>query len=191
MVLLLMSAATITVKKSIFGHALIPQKVEAVADSTASVTYNPDGSAVIHTESPEVKGTINGYGGPVYFDIYVDKDGSITKIVPLENSETPSFFERTLPLLQNWIGQTVQQGMDLKPDAVTGATYSSQAIVQNVDAGLAYYQGAVASKNVATPWKIWVALIVTLAACILPLFVKNKLYHTLQMIANIVVLGFW
>ena len=79
----------------------------------------------------------------------------------------------------------------MKVDAVSGATYSSTAIINNVNIGLAYYQGVGNRPTNTTPWKIWVALAVTLAACLVPLFVKNKIYHKVQLIANVIVLGFW
>ncbi len=192
MVVLLMSAATITVKKSIFGHNLVSDSPEQSVDSiTAAVTYNADGSAVIHTASPAIEGKINGYAGPVDFDIIISKNGEITSVNPVPNSETPSFFDRAVVIIENWIGKTPSEGMHLKPDAVSGATYSSQAIVQNIDAGLAYYHGSKAENTASTPWKIWIALAVTLAACIVPLIVKNRIYNLCQMIANIAVLGFW
>lgn len=93
--------------------------------------------------------------------------------------------------MQSWIGKIPQEALAMNVDAVSGATFSSNAIISNVNAGMAYYEGTANKPKPHIPLKIWIALAVTLAACIFPLFVKNKAYHKVQLIANIVVLGFW
>lgn len=190
LVLLMVITAAITVNKSIFGNKIHPardnEKVSQVVSDT--ITVNSDGSVIIHTQS--LPGTISGYAGPVPLDIYIS-DGRISDIKALPNAETPSFFDRTSNLLSSWVGKTPIEAQSLKVDAVSGATFSSTAIINNVNVGLAYYEGSHARRTSSVPVKIWIALAVTLAACVLPLFVKNKLYRDVQLIANVVVLGFW
>ena len=41
-------------------------------------------------------------------------------------------------LLSSWNGLTPKEGRELKVDAVSGATFSSDAIIRNVRAGLRY-----------------------------------------------------
>ncbi len=189
-VILMLVAATIVVHRSVFGASI--EDLTATADDTAPVE-NPvksleDGTTVIHTAV--LPGTISGYAGSVPLDIHI-KDDRITDIVPLPNSETPSFFKRASALFPSWIGKTPAEATELKVDGVTGATFSSQAIINNVNVGLSYYEGNKAQRHQSIPFRLWVALAVTLAACIIPLFVKGKLYHNIQLIANVVVLGFW
>lgn len=189
--MLMLIAAAITVNKAVFGNNI--QRIETSEDKSSEAvgdtfSEGPDGNVIIHTA--DLPGTINGYAGPVPLDIYLT-DGKISEIKALPNAESPSFFQRASAVLDSWIGNTPEQALELKVDAVSGATYSSAAIINNVNTGLAYYQGAGNRSTNTTPWKIWVALGVTLTACVLPLFVKNKIYHNVQLIANVLVLGFW
>ena len=184
--LLMMVAAAIVVNKAVFGHAIAAAGEVAESDEAATVT--PDGEVILHTA--DVPGCIDGYAGPVNLDIYIS-DGKIREVKALDNVETPGFFKRAAVILSEWVGETPEEALLLKVDAVSGATYSSQAIITNVNATLARYEGMKAAKAPATPWKVWVALAVTLCACILPLVVRNKWYHMAQMVANVAVLGFW
>ena len=43
-------------------------------------------------------------------------------------------------MLNKWDGQKVKDATNLKVDGVTGATFSSDAIIKNVQLGLEYYQ---------------------------------------------------
>jgi uncharacterized protein with FMN-binding domain len=81
-----------------------------------------------------------GYNGTTPLKIYI-KDDKIQKIEALPNEETPSFFERVKSnLLNKWNGMTVKQAATAEVDAVSGATYSSNAVKANVKAGIQYYQ---------------------------------------------------
>ncbi|MDE6485696.1 MAG: FMN-binding protein [Duncaniella sp.] len=187
-VLLMMGAAAITVNKRIIGHEIVKAHEDAVAIDTDTMTVMPDGNIVIHA-APFAKSNI-GYAGPVPLDIYIH-DGKIAQIEPLPNSETPSFFNRTKVLFSKWEGQSPDRAAKLHVDAVTGATYTSMAIINNVNDGLDYYLNIEGGTSHSFPAKMWIALLVTLAACIFPLFVKNKFYNYVQLTANVVVLGFW
>ena len=89
------------------------------------------------TLSQEVK----GYNGPTPLLITIDKD-KIVKIEALENSETPGFFQRMKDggMLERWNGKTVDEALSAQVDAVAGATYSSNAVIENVRLGLTYYK---------------------------------------------------
>ncbi len=194
---LMMIAAALTVNHSIFRHTPGSSQVEREMEQTIPVTadtvsYLEDGTLVIHTSSLTDR---QGYAGPVPLDIYV-KDGVVTDIKALPNAETPGLFMRAETMLEQWKGKTLTEAVAMKVDGVTGATYSSDAIRTNVDAGLHYM---LSSSNIlaypdlhgSIPLKLWLALAVTLMACIAPLFVKSKVYHTVQLVANVAVLGFW
>lgn len=186
---LMMCAAALCVNKSILGDKKTPAETPDNIP-TDTLTRMPDGSIIIHTKYLT---DISGYAGPVPLDIYVSDSGVITDIQPLPNAESPNFFQRASGLFQNWVGKNVKDISPLKVDGVSGATYSSNAIKYNVEAGIKYYLKDTDKDDNPSkmPFKMWVALGVTLAACIIPLFVKNKIYHTVQLIANVVVLGFW
>lgn len=81
-----------------------------------------------------------GYNGTTPLKIYI-KDDKIQKIEALPNEETPGFFARVQEnLLNKWNGMTVKQAATAEVDAVSGATYSSNAVKANVKAGVKYYQ---------------------------------------------------
>ena len=76
---------------------------------------------------------VQGYNGPTPLKIYIKED-KIEKVEALPNDETPRFFEMVKTgLLNKW-------NASAKVDAVTGATYSSNAVKENVRLGVEYYQ---------------------------------------------------
>lgn len=84
---------------------------------------------------------VKGYNGPTPVMITIEKD-KIVKVEALENSETPGFFKRMTDggMLERWDGMTVDEALSAKVDVVAGATYSSNAIAENVRLGLTYYK---------------------------------------------------
>ncbi len=83
---------------------------------------------------------VQGYGGVVPLEVTISGE-KITDIKALPNQETPEFFNRAKSkLFQYYKGKTVKQALAQRPDAVSGATYSSGAIIANVQAALKYYQ---------------------------------------------------
>lgn len=84
---------------------------------------------------------VKGYNGPTPLLITIEKD-RVVKVEALENVETPRFFERMKEggMLQRWDGMTVDEALAATVDAVTGATFSSNAVAENVRLGLAYYK---------------------------------------------------
>ena len=81
-----------------------------------------------------------GYVAATPLKIYIQKD-KVVKIEALKNHETPKYFALVKKaLLEKWNGKKVKDAKALKVDAVTGATYSSEAFIENVKLGLDYYQ---------------------------------------------------
>lgn len=78
-----------------------------------------------------------GFNGPTPVEISVYQ-GRITRIKALPNNETPKFMQRVLNsgLLERLVGKTVAEAKDTKLDAVSGATFSSTSIIQNIKRGL-------------------------------------------------------
>ena len=64
--------------------------------------------------------------------------GRITRIKALPNNETPKFMQRVLNsgLLERLVGKTVAEAKDTELDAVSGATFSSTSLIQNIKRGL-------------------------------------------------------
>ena len=94
-------------------------------NSTTKVVYTGD-----------IAKKVFGYNGPTPLNIHI-KNGKIERIEALPNNETPNYFKRAankiFPLYE---GKTVEQAKAMKVDAVSGATYSSEAIIKNIKMGL-------------------------------------------------------
>jgi len=97
-----------------------------------------DGAYVVNTTT--IANDVEGYNGPVPVKIYIKKN-KIEKIEVLKNQETPKYLTKVKKEIQNaWDGLTVKEAKAKKVDGVTGATFTSEAIIQNVQKGLDYYQ---------------------------------------------------
>ena len=94
------------------------------------------GTTIVNTSSI-VKA--RGYHGKTPVKIYI-KGNKITKIESLPNQETPSIYASAEELLKKFIGKTVNEASTMKVDGVSGATYSSKALIENVKGGRKYYQ---------------------------------------------------
>lgn len=92
---------------------------------------------VVNTTSITKK--IHGYAGATPLKIYITKN-KITKIEALPNQESPQFFERAKTLLNKFVGKSVTEVSSMQVDGVSGATYSSQALIKTVKGGVTYYQ---------------------------------------------------
>ena len=97
-----------------------------------------NGMTVINTTT--LGKDVQGYIGVTPLKIYIEKN-KVVKIEALKNQETPKYFLKVKKaLLDKWNGLKVKDAKNLKIDAVTGATYSSDAVIENVKLGLDYYQ---------------------------------------------------
>lgn len=158
------------------------------------VTTMPDGTMVINTTS--LAKDVVGFGGRTPVKVYV-KDDVIASVEVLPNNETPSFLEEVVKsgLIDRWGGMSLTDAATYGVDAVSGATYSSVAIVENVKRAAQW--GAevevdgdglfedIAVKDIVGLLVILMGVVITLAK------VKSRRLMTLQLILNVVVLGFW
>ena len=62
--------------------------------------------------------------------------GKIESVVALPSEETPSFYQNAVKVLDAFKGMTVKEALQADVDAVSGATMSSDALIENVKAGL-------------------------------------------------------
>lgn len=78
-----------------------------------------------------------GYDGPTPLVIKV-VNGVVASVEALPNTESPSYFDRVLKggLLKAVVGKKVDEAAKMQLDAVSGATYSSEAVIENLRAGL-------------------------------------------------------
>ena len=214
-VMLVLSAAAILRDGRIFGHDLrqTHAAVASVAQGNDTLEVQPDGTFVVNTRV--LAKDVQGYGGPVPLKIHIDKDGRLTAIEAEPNAETPDFFDRAKELFSRWQGKTIDEAMAEDVDAVSGATFSSKAIIANMQRGLAYAQkrgqwgedGSVGALETSAPPIVGsvgnsvgaletsappiVALVAVLLGAIVPLFTNNRRLHLVQLVVNVVVLGLW
>ena len=173
----------------VWGKELHPAPSTAQADTLTTLS---DGSLVVNTS--ELGKDIIGYGGPVPLAITI-KDDTVRSITALDNSETPDFFAEVKPLLKLWESRSLSEADTLKVDVVSGATYSSRALIDNVRTGVHFLRDY---QDTHSWWaqvdlspKFWASLLVVLLAAILPLWVHNRTYRRVQQLLNVCVLGLW
>ena len=123
-------------------------KFGSILSDKENATENPIGTSDIlrHTDegvqiisTRQITKDINGYGGNVPLEIYM-QDNRITKVVALENSETPSYFAkvRSSDLLQQWNNLSPEEAINKEVDGISGATESSVAIIQSIHRAMEY-----------------------------------------------------
>ena len=94
----------------------------------------PAQSQVIYTG--DVAKKVYGYNGTTPLNIYIE-GGRIVRIEALPNNETPQYFKRVVAkIFPLYEGKTVAEAKAMHVDAVTGATYSSEAVIKNIQMGL-------------------------------------------------------
>lgn len=207
-VVLILAAAAILRDGRILGHNL-REAHEATAQKNDTLEVTPDGAFVVNTK-PLAK-DVQGYGGPVPLKIHI-KDGRVATVEAEPNAESPDFFKRAKTLLNHWQGKSVDEAMSEEVDAVSGATFSSRAIIANMQRGLAYAQkcglsgenGSAGALGTSAPPIMGisagtlgasaapiVALIVVLLGAVVPLFSNSRRLHLVQLAVNVVVLGLW
>ena len=97
-----------------------------------------NGTYVINTTT--IGKDIEGYNGPTPLKVYINKN-KVERIEFLKSMESPKYYGQVKKaLLEKWSGMTVKDARTLQVDAVTGATFSSEAVIQNVQMALDYYQ---------------------------------------------------
>ena len=210
-VVLILAAAAILRDGRILGHDLREaHEAKALKNDTLEVT--PDGAFVVNTK-PLAK-DVQGYGGPVPLKIHI-KDGRVAAVEAEPNAESPDFFNRAKELLNHWQNKSVDEALAEEVDAVSGATFSSRAIIANMQRGLAYAKqhgqwgedGSVGAADTSASHIVGsedgsvgaletsappiVALIVVLLGAVVPLFYNNRRLHLVQLAVNVVVLGLW
>lgn len=138
----------------------------------------------------------HGYGGPTPVAIFLDDKYVITDVEMLANSETGRFVARVKGsgLLNGWVGRHI---LDETPSvqAVSGATYTSNSVIGNVDAALAYVSEK--RRAVESTWRDnligQIAVLLVLALALFCCFTHKRI-RGLRLVVlglSIVVLGVW
>ena len=108
-----------------------------MSQKKADVITKEDGMTVVNTTT--LAADVEGYAGTTPVKIYIKKN-KIERIEALPNTETPKYWVRIKKsILDKWNGLSVSDTAKQQGDVVTGATYSSEAVIENVRRGLNYY----------------------------------------------------
>ncbi len=122
--LLLICIGTILVSICLAGHSC----------GTRSRAGGPD---TLKINTTEIGADIIGFNGPTPVEISVVQ-GVITKIVLLPNLDDPRYLKMVEEsgLYKKLVGKTLSEAKQVELDAVSGATYSSTAIIENIRLGI-------------------------------------------------------
>ena len=125
--------------------------IDARTKKKASSKKSASTTQVIYTG--DIANKVIGYNGTTPLNITV-KSGVIENIEVLENQESPVYLKRAKDkVLPQYIGKTVAEAKKLKPDIATGATYTSEALIKNIQMGLEQSKSAAATKSKAAAKK--------------------------------------
>ena len=128
-------------KKKIFDSLaliVLAATLQSATQKDDEVMVKENGGYVVNTTT--LGKDVQGYAGTTPVKVYIKKN-KVEKVEFLKNQETPKYFARVKKaMLNKWDGQKVKDAATLKVDGVTGATFSSDAVIKNVQLGLEYYQ---------------------------------------------------
>ncbi len=193
LVVTLLFAITAIVRDSrIVGHSISEIGQEVVTDTPVEGFVK--GQRVLNSTS--VAKDVVGFGGRTPVEIYMAGD-SIERVVLLPNVETQSYVRNVVEsgMMSAWDGMTLDEAAVANVDAVTGATFTSVAVAKNVQLTAQYVASVDAQHR--SPFedldlKSIIGILVILSGVAFTLFrPKRKIFEVVQLILNVVVLGFW
>ena len=139
---IIIAALALLVAGSASLDARTKKATKAKKAATTQVIYTGD-----------IASKVIGYNGTTPLNITV-KNGVIENIEVLPNQESPGYLKRAQDkVLPQYIGKTVAEAKKLKPDIATGATYTSEALIKNIQMGLDKTKSTSTSKKKATTTK--------------------------------------
>lgn len=170
-------------------------QVENVSDGIWVVKGSQEKGTIL-SSVPFAK-DVKGYAGTTPVLILLDEEQLIQRIIPLENAESSEFFREVVEsgLLNRWNRQKADQISELQVNAVSGATYSSVALIGTIEKTLAAYSESPFVRQ-GQPAIGWIRTLAVMGVVILGLifsllYKKNKKVRIIQLILNVGVIGFW
>ena len=132
---IIIAAIMLLVAGTVSLDARTKKKTATKKAATTKVIYTGD-----------IASKVIGYNGTTPLNITV-KNGVIENIEVLPNQESPAYLKRAKEkVLPQYIGKTVTEAKKLKADVATGATYTSEALIKNIQMGLDNAKSAPAKK---------------------------------------------
>ena len=122
-------------KKIVLSMLLLVSFVAVRADDV--MRKEKDGTYVINTTT--LAKDVDGYVGPTPVEVYIKKN-KIVKVVMLKSQETPKYNARVKKeMLPSYENKKIVKGKAVEVDGVTQATFTSNAVKENVKRALEYY----------------------------------------------------
>lgn len=139
---------------------------------------------------------IQGFAGNTPLVIALDEQQKIIGTKILNNHESASYLKYVTEkgLFENWNGLSVRAALDKQVDAISGATYTSEAVINSFKAGLSVLNNTGYCQN-NNPWnivkRICSLLVIAFAAFCFFNPKKTKPYRLYLLGLSVIVLGFW
>ncbi len=177
-------------------------------DVTTFIADNESKEIVIPIETVLENGTrvinsttlakdVIGFGGQTPIKLYV-KDDKIINVEIEKNSETPIFQAKAIKggVQEMWIGMTLSEAANSTPDVVSGATFTSSALIANIQKAAQHAANTETQAESSFFASFGLKEIAGILVILLGVFItatknKNKNLMTVQLVLNVIVLGFW
>ena len=122
--------------KKILLAALLVFAMTAQADNV--MTKTQDGTYIVNTTT--LAKDVEGYAGATPLEVHIKKN-VIVKVMPLKNQDGPKYNAKVKKeMLTKYEGMNVKNGTVQDVDAVTGATFTSKAMQENIRRAVDYYK---------------------------------------------------
>jgi electron transport complex protein RnfG len=122
--------------KKILLAVLLVFAMTAQADNV--MTKTQDGTYIINTTT--LAKDVEGYAGATPLEVHIQKN-KIVKVVVLKNQDGPKYNAKVKKdMLTKYEGMNVKKGTVQDVDAVTGATFTSKAMQENIRRAVEYYK---------------------------------------------------
>jgi len=97
-----------------------------------------DGTYIVNTTT--LAQDVEGYAGVTPVEVYIKKD-KIVKVVMLKTQDGPKYVAKVnKTMIPQYENMNVKKGTVQEVDAVTGATFTSKAVQENIRRAVDYYK---------------------------------------------------
>lgn len=163
---------------------------------SASILVDQKGSTVGYAiDTTPLPGLATGYNGKVPVGIVLDANGLVAGIAPLAHVETPSYMDivESSGFLDVLKGRSIAQALSATDiDTVSGATFTSQAMISATRTGLATigdFQTARKTDWLALMSTVLIAMALLLALACFVTSEKLRRLRPLLLISNMLIIG--